>query len=153
MKQKYTRQCGGCTACCTTHEVREIHKPVCQPCQFCEEGVGCKVYGHHPKGCREFVCEWIKGFGPEDSRPDRSGVVLDLQESPALGTATLTIWEYQLGSLQSKPISNLISEAVSKGLAVICFFSVWREADVYFFGNGTSASGGEVSGQKECCDF
>lgn len=121
MKQKYIRQCGGCTACCTTHEVREIHKPVGQQCQFCSEGVGCKVYEHRPKGCRDFVCEWIKGFGPEDSRPDRSGIVADLQ-NPVLETVLLTIWEYQAGALESNFVSELINHTLASGRPVLCLF-------------------------------
>ena len=72
-----TRVCGGCTACCLTHEILEIKKPAGKLCPHCAPGVGCNIYDHRPLGCSLFRCDWLKGSIIESSRPDRSGVVFD----------------------------------------------------------------------------
>jgi hypothetical protein len=72
------RSCGGCTACCKTHAVLEIKKPTGKWCSHCNPGQGCRIYSKHPKSCAEFECQWLKGFGKNEDRPDGTKIVLDL---------------------------------------------------------------------------
>ena len=73
-----SRECGGCTACCTVLAVHELRKPMRWACEHivCD---GCRVYDTRPQGCRDFDCLWIRGEIPGDEahRPDRLGVIFD----------------------------------------------------------------------------
>lgn len=40
---------------------------------------GCGRYDTRPAECAEYFCAWRVGFLPEESRPDRSAVVIDFQ--------------------------------------------------------------------------
>jgi hypothetical protein len=50
-------------------------------CKHCTVGVGCRVYDARPAECRDFHCLWRLGFGADEDRPDRHGVVIDLERS------------------------------------------------------------------------
>jgi hypothetical protein len=71
------RQCGGCTACCNTHEIRTLRKPSHSWCPHAKARKGCAIYAGRPSECVEFVCAWLKGVGEDHHRPDRSNVVID----------------------------------------------------------------------------
>lgn len=85
-----TRGCGSCTLCCTLMAVQmepvsTIAKPAGVRCsKLC--GKGCSIYEARPDACREWSCLWLHTqTGPTDAmdkrlRPDRSGVVLDLNQ-------------------------------------------------------------------------
>ena len=118
MKSRSNRICGGCTACCQTHPVKELGKPAQHPCLHCNSW-GCGIYSTRPRGCREFVCEWIKGVGKDDCRPDRTGVVLDFQESPMLRRVVMTMWEYQPDSLKSDRIKDQTKDILAAAIIVI----------------------------------
>ena len=93
-----SRTCGGCTACCTTHEVVEIAKPAGQTCGHCS-GSGCNIYAKRPRGCRRWSCQWLIGFGEDADRPDLSGVVIDFQ--PLIGLESVGLFfEFKLGALE-----------------------------------------------------
>ena len=103
------RTCGGCTACCLTHEIYEIKKPAGKLCPHCKPNVACKIYRRRPKGCVDFYCEWRKGVGDESHRPDRLGAVLDFctQGPPGkilLFKKILQIWEARAGALDTPVI-------------------------------------------------
>ena len=76
---KDTRSCGTCTQCCNVFAVAATESPQYAWCQHCTPGVGCGIYRERPPECVDFYCLWRMGFGTEDDRPDRRGVVLDLQ--------------------------------------------------------------------------
>jgi len=114
----HKRTCDGCTACCHTHPVKELDKSAHQTCSHCHLW-GCGIYSTRPLGCRDFVCQWLVGFGGDDCRPDRIGAVLDLQESPMLERLVMTIWEYSPGSLQSAAVKNLTRDILAAALIVI----------------------------------
>ncbi|WP_242140834.1 hypothetical protein [Sphingomonas sp. TREG-RG-20F-R18-01] len=64
----------------------EPPKPARQSCQYCTNG-GCSIYEARPDACVGFKCLWlasqeIPGHGLSSlMRPDRSGVVMDLNEA------------------------------------------------------------------------
>ncbi len=97
------RSCGGCTACCKTHAVREVKKDVGQWCRHCDRGIGCRVYTERPPGCVDFKCQYLQGVGEPNERPDKVGFVLDCQEFGNLGAVTI-IYEYKAGAFKSSPI-------------------------------------------------
>lgn len=86
-----SRRCGECSACCTTHAVPEILKPEMQACKNLASNGGCGIYGIHPWACRHFRCLWLEGFGEDDERPDKSGIVLGWSVPASQEVATLHI--------------------------------------------------------------
>jgi len=75
------RECGECTACCTTHGVAELGKPFFAVCEhIC--GQGCGIYASRPQTCRDFKCFWLHGFiASPRYRPDKLGWVFTADET------------------------------------------------------------------------
>lgn len=78
LQAKIKRKCGDCRACCFTFANHELEKPEYKWCQHACEG-GCAIYGKHPMECRGFFCTWLQGFANEEDRPDKVGVVFDIE--------------------------------------------------------------------------
>ena len=70
-----TRPCGACTACCTRFDIPNLHKDG-EPCPKLA-AVGCGIHPTRPDVCRSYQCSWSLGFGREEDRPDRIGVIVD----------------------------------------------------------------------------
>lgn len=85
-----TRDCGECVACCVSPEIEEIGKPWKEPCpNLAATEVSpsrlpgcnnCTIYADRPSPCMEYNCAWIEGYGNEEDRPDRCGVLIDQRE-------------------------------------------------------------------------
>lgn len=76
------RSCGECTECCRVRAVDAggvlaTKKPAWTPCTHCT-GTACAVYENRPPLCRAYKCLWLLGLGPDDARPDRSNLLVDL---------------------------------------------------------------------------
>lgn len=80
--------CDGCTLCCTVMKVSfapEIRPPKREHAR-CEYacGRGCMIYDKRPHSCRVFECAWLASQRwpdramPKHERPDRSGMVLEV---------------------------------------------------------------------------
>ncbi|MFC1653851.1 hypothetical protein ACFL1M_03310 [Patescibacteria group bacterium] len=77
------RQCGECQVCCIVADVTEgeFKKPSCVACPLLKtDGFGCSVFGkkERPNMCSTFECSWLKGFGSKKDRPDKSGVMVSV---------------------------------------------------------------------------
>jgi hypothetical protein len=70
------RVCGGCTQCCKTMKIPALEKPADRWCRFCAVGEGCRIYPDRPAECAGFQCLWLRGWGSDRARPDRTKVVL-----------------------------------------------------------------------------
>lgn len=73
-------RCGGCTLCCDLLAVEALDKKAYQPCQHCEYGVGCSLFGSddRPLACSAFQCAYyFNSSWPLSLRPDRCGVVFE----------------------------------------------------------------------------
>lgn len=81
------RSCGTCRLCCKLLSVWEVgtgrdgvayefKKPARTWCTHAGPG-GCAIHASDAKPwiCRSFSCLWLDGYGREEDRPDRSGVV------------------------------------------------------------------------------
>ncbi len=95
------RICGACTACCKTHGVSEIQKLPGYLCAHCTIGTGCNIYKSRPQSCKDFQCDWLKGFGGKEQRPDKTGVVLDFVIGEVLGEL-FQMWEAIEGALEHR---------------------------------------------------
>lgn len=77
------RSCGDCQACCEVLGVRPNNVPgepeltrAWERCQFqCDQG--CSIYEHRPSPCAAYHCMWRLGWGAEDARPDRLGILTE----------------------------------------------------------------------------
>lgn len=73
-------ECGECTICCEIVEVsgRNFHKPAGTLCSYCKGG--CTIYGQEdrPVVCGAFQCAWLRGYGSEEDRPDKSNVMVSI---------------------------------------------------------------------------
>lgn len=70
--------------CCITPTIDtpELTKAPNVACVHCKPGGGCKIYERRPEGCRAYYCGWRALGELDDSwRPDRSGVLIETQES------------------------------------------------------------------------
>lgn len=77
------RECGGCSACCVSLLINEdnLKKEADIPCQNLGENGGCAIYAQRPSVCINWFCAWryMDNLGDE-WRPDKSGIVLRLEE-------------------------------------------------------------------------
>jgi hypothetical protein len=92
------RQCGGCSACCSTLHVKELGKPEGQRCEHqCDRG--CAIHGNgKPEICKGYLCMWRLGVGEDSDRPDRGGLLLH----PSIGQE-LCVYELREGALSQMP--------------------------------------------------
>lgn len=66
-----SRECGGCTSCCTIFAIPDVTLRG-EKCEHeCE--AGCAIYSTRPASCYGFACGWIEGWGDDAHRPDRLG--------------------------------------------------------------------------------
>jgi hypothetical protein len=73
------RRCEGCSVCCTVLGVEKLGKPPDCTCVHVT-AAGCGIYATRPQVCRQYLCSWLLGLGQEGDRPDRSGVLVALDE-------------------------------------------------------------------------
>ena len=105
------RSCGECTACCKPFPVPEVGKQGSDWCHHCTIGKGCNIYADRPLACRLFACAWLNGLGDEGFRPDRLGVMIDVQDVQ-LGERTVGIlhfWEMREGAI-GQPVIRRMAE-------------------------------------------
>jgi hypothetical protein len=74
------RKCGECEACCEFAEIKEgdFYKPAFQKCEH--QCNGCAIFGklQRPGICNSYQCSWLRGFGNEDERPDKNGIIVSI---------------------------------------------------------------------------
>jgi hypothetical protein len=74
------RSCGDCNVCCIYPEIPEIGKAQGHPCAALAAH-RCSIYATRPKTCASYSCEWLKGHGAKQDRPDVSGILVDERDS------------------------------------------------------------------------
>ena len=124
------RTCGvgasRCTACCKTHPLDFDDGFVKKPatwCPSCKKGGGCVVYGEdtRPPVCITFRCDWLKGVGGTEDRPDQTKVILESQTDTP-GGDVLVMWEVAEGALQHPYAITVLDNAIAKGKAVLAIY-------------------------------
>lgn len=76
------RECNECNVCCVIAEVSEgeFFKPAGTSCKhYCD---GCELFGKdkRPDVCNTYKCGWLHGYGNEEDRPDKSGVMISISK-------------------------------------------------------------------------
>lgn len=106
------RECGDCTVCCTVMSVEDVTEAN-TPCKNqCE--AGCAVYEDRPHPCKVYSCYWRLGCGPEEARPDRCGVHVDMAKSPH---GVLAYVRNFLGNFKMGPVRLLLQDVEYAGFA------------------------------------
>jgi hypothetical protein len=133
MPEATERSCGGCTACCYTHSVKEgaVTTGFYDLCTHCTEGVGCAIYEARPLSCQVYQCLWRSGSLPDELRPDKSGIILDVWPFEDLGATFLNIWESIPGSLETETARALIEHFMSTGRYIL--WIIKQDEDTLFF--------------------
>lgn len=73
------RECGGCAICCKLIACGDLNKPVNTWCSHASPNKGCGIHQERPEACRNFFCAWLQDETiPEEMRPDKSRVVLEM---------------------------------------------------------------------------
>ena len=108
------RTCGTCTMCCKLLAVPELKKPEGIWCDGCAIGVGCRIYNHKPQACTEFECLWLKGYGEDNERPDKTKIVITVQADGE----TLTFFEDRPG-LTRKRYQERLEHVLTSGIPVL----------------------------------
>lgn len=73
------RACGTCAECCTWLGIEELHKWTGQACKHLDgrnPSARCSIYESRPQACSAYFCMWRAGFGPEELKPDASGLLM-----------------------------------------------------------------------------
>lgn len=116
------RPCGDCSVCCTYKLVDApgFTKPPGVMCEHCLSP-GCGVYETRHEVCRTYRCAWkFATWLPEDMRPDRSGVVIDFQDSDLPGReleATVLAFS-DGGDFERNPVPDVIASLIDNGVLV-----------------------------------
>lgn len=72
-------ECGDCAVCCTWLGIDALKKWTGQACKHLDgrdPSKRCTIYKDRPKACVEYHCLWRAGWGPDNMRPDRSGIII-----------------------------------------------------------------------------
>ena len=110
------RVCGECSACCVHLRIdtKELQKQAGVPCPHLEPGRGCGIHDHWPRICREWFCGWRQfDYLPESMRPDKSGVIVQLEGGEFVLNAIASAEAYL-----SDPVLQLIGVAIDGGVPI-----------------------------------
>ena len=70
------RNCGECSLCCVIGAVPELNKQAFTPCKHIKTDKcgSCSIFNSNslPHVCRQYKCMWLKNYGTEKDRPDKS---------------------------------------------------------------------------------
>ncbi len=120
------RTCGTgndrCTACCKSLEisVRDFSKPAGAWCPHCDLGRKmCRIYPYRPPTCRTFRCEWLKGWGDADERPDRTQLIFDFHKEGFFADGLLQVFEVSEGALEGDFAIQKTREVTGYGTPVL----------------------------------
>ncbi len=78
MKRIAGRTCDGCSECCRVFDIPELDKAGgcrCPKLTRSELTPRCSIYPDRPDVCRDFECEWLRGYGPDRDKPSMTGFV------------------------------------------------------------------------------
>ena len=126
------KRCDSCTLCCEVVPVAEIGLAAFTRCpklhSLPEAKIGCSIYPTRPRGCAIWNCQWLaEDSWPDELRPDRCGVVVDIMPDLILvhgvETPAMQMWVapgHEL-AFQHHPILSLVMSIAAQGMAII-----WR---------------------------
>ena len=132
-----TRECGDCVACCVYLQIDdpELHKKGMRHCPYvetdqpevvgksvCYTGKGCRIYYNRPRTCAGYRCEWLKGHGNEEDRPDRCGILVDRSRAIENGVECKPLWDGAYDEDAGRAAIHRISKSTGNPALVISFY-------------------------------
>jgi hypothetical protein len=111
------RICGECTVCCTAMAIDkpEIQKEAGVTCRHCRGG--CAIQDHWPPLCRDYFCGWRRLKIMDDSwRPDRSGVLAEVEQAGADIHLNLVLVANPLKTVRQPWLVDFVSHCVRHGV-------------------------------------
>ena len=131
------RNCGDCVACCVYLRIEdpELDKGGMQHCphvmtdepevvgkSVCYTGSGCRIQEKKPKTCSGFQCEWLKGHGAYEDRPDQSGILVDQSKGIENAVECKPLWDRAYDTPAGKGAIERISKSAGSPALVISFY-------------------------------
>jgi hypothetical protein len=111
------RVCGDCTVCCTAMAIDkpEIQKEAGVTCRYCRGG--CTIQDHWPALCRDYFCGWRRlKMMDENWRPDRSGVLAEVEQAGGDMHINLVLVGNPLKTIRQPWFVDFVAASVRKGL-------------------------------------
>lgn len=124
------RNCEDCTACCEgwlQGEAYGLKFGKRQPCPFLTT-LKCSIHCSRPQVCKNFYCGWIQELFPEWMRPDKSKVLISV-ENWSKGQCLRCI---EMGQPISEEAHNEIKQFCTKNN---CPYIIQHEIGASYFGN------------------
>lgn len=119
---KLDRECGECTACCHWFEIEEFNKEQYDPCPKLKGEPGCNnctIYDTRPKMCKDYICAWLYGYGNEEDRPDKSGIMMDNIEWIPGSIIAKQLWRSAYATKKGEDCIKRISNQMDKPVFVL----------------------------------
>jgi hypothetical protein len=131
------RTCGDCVACCIYLQIDDpvLKKKGMKHCPFvetdepevpgqsvCFTGKGCKIQNAKPETCVGFQCEWLKGNGDEEDRPDLCGILVDRSKGIENAIECKPLWPGAYDEPAGAGAIERISRSVGEPALVISFY-------------------------------
>lgn len=145
------RKCGECYACCIHLGIEALKKWPGQSCKHLDGSHGpltrCTVYDNRPQACVGYWCAWIGGFGSDDYRPDKSGLLATfyppVEGQPFIGrfNASIHVIDEKLSGIildVDSKLNRMIAMLLEEGCAEIrvVFSPVTRGERMYQLKDG-----------------
>jgi hypothetical protein len=81
----------------------------------------CKINPTKPEVCKGYVCLWLAGYGDEEDRPDRSGILADTLHRIDNAVECRPLWEGAVDSVAGMTAIRRISHGTGKPALVAKF--------------------------------
>jgi hypothetical protein len=130
------RKCGSCTACCTWLGVEELRKYTGEKCEHLRVvpvTKRCSIYHNRPGSCARYKCLWLAGFGEEELRPNKSGILITPYPMESSIALTVNIFNIEKAS---KHIDAVIAKLLAMPHVVEVRAIYIRERRALLFTNG-----------------
>ena len=114
------RECGSCNVCCVslTIDDPELQKVQGYRCRHATRDNQCEIYTLRPQTCRNFECGWkLLKWVKLGLRPDRSGVLIVLQQTKSDGMGIVVSLLNQ-AALKAEGLAETVAAAVAAGVPV-----------------------------------
>ncbi len=119
-RQTNAHPCGDCAVCCTSQPVQALGKPAGLRCTKIRDDAGkgaCGIYRDRPAACAGYECVWRLGaLGLSlDRRPDKLGLILDVENTHASGIQMIVVREMRPDAMGAEPVMVMLNELAAKG--------------------------------------
>lgn len=131
------RECGPCTACCTWLGIEELKKHTAQKCKHLRNPVyknkRCGIYASRPGACRDYLCAWRNGFGPDNMRPNESGILVTPYDSESVkGMISYTVNVFDMKKADGKVNDTVASLLTLLGTDEVRLVNIAGKTALFF---------------------